>query len=366
MSRRSKSCERQAEIIRVTLSLLEETPLTSLSTRQIAKQLGISQPALFRHFRSREALLMAVMEKVRADLSSVADAVLEETRGPLARIRALTIRLLNHVESYPGLARLLFSPPQKGPLRDALRQLVSMQRSLIGQLIKDGQESGVFRADTDPTNAAIYFVGMIQGIVLRVQLEEGARPFANQAEPMFSMWLDGVRVPRGEELHSIETKAAPPEAITTPSLNLFALDVRPILSSGSDPLEQILSTLATVRSAGVLTLTTPFRPAPLLRLLSERGHVASVREISSQLFSIDIVVNGAATIDELLDLEPPEPLERVLEATASLALGEVYVARLPRFPRPLLPHLSDRPITFEITEAIDGTALLHVTGRGDS
>ncbi len=236
-----------------------------------------------------------------------------------------------------------------------------MQRSLICQLIKDGQDAGVFRADLDPTNAAMCFVGMIQSIVLRGQLEQDPGPLVDEVRPMLSLWLDGARATPDGEPRTSHSRTEPERLV--PSLKLASLDVRPILSGGTDPLDQILFTLATVQSAGVLTVTAPFRPVPLVRLLTERAHLVVVRQIGDGVWSLDIVVDGAPSIDELLDLEPPEPLERVLEATASLAAGETYIARLPRFPRPLVPHLSRRALEFEIAEADDGTALLHVQGR---
>lgn len=357
MSRRAKSADRQAEIIEATLRLLEETPLARLTTRQIAKQLDISQPALFRHFRSREQLLLAVMQKARSDLGAIADSVLVDVSRPLERLRTLAARLLGHVETYPGLARLLFSPPEKGPLRDLLRQLVSMQRSLVSELVRDGQQAGIFRADLNPTDAATFYVGMIQGVVLRSQLEDDRGRLTDEAEPMLALWLEGARCSSATPAASVQTDGP---AEIAPSANLSALDVRPILAGGTDPLDHILAAVATVCGGGVLTITAPFRPMPLMRLLTERGHLVTARQLGDRLWSIDIVVGGGAAIEELLDLEPPEPLERVLEATASLAPGATYVARLPRFPRMLVPHLSERPIKFEFSESADGTALLHV------
>ncbi len=337
----------------MTLDLLEDTPLACLTTRQIAKQLGLSQPALFRHFRTREAILLSVMRKAQTDLGAIADAVLKSASEPKERLTSLATSLLAHVEEHPGLARLLFSPPEKGPLRDLLRQLVSMQRALISQLVKDGQELSVFRSDIYSGDAALYFMGMIQGIVLRSQLEDIVASLREQAQPMLRLWLDGMRP--SHESPQVTTEA------TVANRVLVSLDVRPILSGGTDPLEDILAALAIVLPGGVLSLIAPFRPTPLLRLLGEQGHLVVDRETGEDSWSIDIVVGGAPCIDELLDLEPPEPLERALEATATLAPGERYIARLPRFPKLLLPHLAQRSLAFETTEAPDGTTLLHVT-----
>ena len=63
---------------------------------------------------------------------------------------------------------------------------------------------------------------------------------------------------------------------------------------------------------------------------------------------------------DLLDLEPPEPLQRILEEVEQLEPGDILVARTPRNPRMLLPRLVDRGVEHAVVEAPDGTALLRV------
>ena len=69
---------------------------------------------------------------------------------------------------------------------------------------------------------------------------------------------------------------------------------------------------------------------------------------------------SAPAIEDLRDLEAPEPLERILAATAKLAPGEAYSARVPRYPRLLLPRLEERGLLYEVVEEPDATALVHV------
>ncbi|MBI4818648.1 MAG: DUF2249 domain-containing protein [Deltaproteobacteria bacterium] len=63
----------------------------------------------------------------------------------------------------------------------------------------------------------------------------------------------------------------------------------------------------------------------------------------------------------LIGLEPPEPLERVLETLAALAPGERLLAELPHRPAPLLAVLAKLGATFEVLERPDGSALVCVT-----
>ncbi len=355
----------------MTLELLGETPLASLTTRQIAERLDISQPALFRHYKSREQLLLAVMRHVRVKLGDIADDVLRSSDDPLARLRALAKALLAYADRYPGLPRLLFSPAEVGPLRTALREQVSMQASLVAELVRDGKREGTLRANLDAPSAATCFVGMIQGLILRAQLFDQPGPLAEEVESVLSLWLDGARaLPRDAAGDDARRGVAPDQRGDSRAVpgaaafELLSLDVRPILADGTDPLDAILDALGTVVEGGVLTVTAPFRPGPLITLLRERKHGVIDRQVTDKLWSVDIVVNAGADIIDLTDLEPPDPLEHVLKAASRLAAGSVYLARLPRFPRLLIPHLRERNVSFAISKAEDGAALVRLEGKG--
>ena len=356
MKRRAKGPERKAQIVEAALRLLGNTPLASLTTRQIARELSISQPALFRHFASREQLLLSVLDHARAQLGEIANIVLERTFNPLDRIRALATELLSYVDKHPGLPRLLFSAPEEENLRNGVRHLVSMQVSFVALLIQEAQEQGLLRASLDRQQGAFYFVGLIQGLVLRGQMRADDASLSDEVEALMSFWLDGAR---SRETSETSLLVAKPSAATSSEM-LRSLDVRPILESGTDPLEAILKILAEVQTSGVLVVIAPFVPKPLITLLRQRGHLVVAREVLPKTWCIEIVVGGSPEIRDLLDLEPPEPLEIILETASKLEPGDVVLARLPKYPKPLLPLLRERCPNFEIALMVDGTALLRL------
>ena len=76
--------------------------------------------------------------------------------------------------------------------------------------------------------------------------------------------------------------------------------------------------------------------------------------------SDNFTVLGATTPDmvDLRDLEAPEPMEKVLLACSGLGAGEFFLARLPRVPTLLFPHLQTRGLNWWVHEEEDHSALL--------
>jgi hypothetical protein len=63
-------------------------------------------------------------------------------------------------------------------------------------------------------------------------------------------------------------------------------------------------------------------------------------------------------IVDLRGLEAPEPMEKILMASAQLEKNGIYIAHLPHVPAPLFPHLDSRGLQWRVFEESDGSALV--------
>lgn len=359
--------DRKAQIVRATMALLATTPLERLSTRQIAAELGLTQPALFRHFASRDEILLAVLDDIRAQLGELAATVLARD-GAATQLRLLMTQLFAFVERHPGLPALLFSSglPEVGPLRNALKGLMTMQGALVAELFRHGQASGEFDPAVEAEHAATSFVGLIQGLILQWRLTDRQTELGAQAPAHFRLWLDGTRTRNQPTTIGDEDAAtAAREDRMTKAPELRALDVRPNIASGDDPQQLIAGHVSELAPGSVLKITAPFRPVPLLMLLSKQGHHAEASELGPKEWSVEVVIGGAPQVEDLRDLEPPEPLERLLTVGEQLPVGGVYLARLPRFPRLLVPHLKERHLHGAIHEEADGSVLIQLVKEAE-
>ncbi|MCP4007689.1 MAG: DUF2249 domain-containing protein [bacterium] len=373
MSPRHSSERRRREIVEATLALLANTPIHGITTRAVARRVGVSQPALFRHFRSRDEILEAVVVHTREQLEILAVDVLRPDRPPLEALDSLFRRVVGYARAHPGMPRLLFydaATPSDAPHHQPLRHLVSMQRALVSELIRQAQRSGELRESIDPELAGSLFVAQIQGVLLQWQLSGRGSELEEQVDALLALWRAGLAAGEpqrraepileaqdSEARDSEQADAIQDDPITC---TLSFLDVRPILEQGRDPLSRILDRLDQLPSDGVLKLIAPFRPGPLLSLLGGRGYRLSARELEPGLWGVEIQPPGAAEIADYCDLEAPLPLERILEATPGLESGDALLARVPREPRMLFPHLKERGLTWEVHREFDGSALICV------
>ena len=340
------------------MTLLADRPIEKITTRSVALEVGVSQPALFRHFRSRDAMFVAAVEAARDDMATAVASIFQGSAAPVERIRILCDTLLDYVEQHPGLPRLLVvnTSGRCRSIRVALEALLASQIRLFEELIRAAERVGAVRSDTGRTGA-IAIVSIVQGIIL--QWERGGRQpgLAKWAAPVFEIWHRGVAT-YGAAAPSPSAREPQPEPEREPvPAGVRELDVRPILARGVDPLDDILAALGGLGSGGLLHVTAPFQPRPLIALLTSRGHVVDAASLGERAWSVAIAVGGKCGVDDLRDLEPPEPLERVLVGSTQ---DGAYIARLPRFPRLLVPRLQERGRAWRVLELEDDTALVWI------
>ncbi len=141
------------------------------------------------------------------------------------------------------------------------------------------------------------------------------------------------------------------------------MDVRPILRAGGEPFEKIMQAVDALRPGEGLRLLATFKPTPLFRVLGSRGFDHEAKEVGGGdwevLFSPtrasgDVAEQPkfAVTDDQPWpeavqhldnrDLDPPEPMVKILTTTETMAPGEVLSALLCREPMFLFPELAKR------------------------
>jgi len=96
-------------LIELALSELEKVGVEQLSLRELAKSLGVSRAAPYRHFESKEALLRNLAEIGLEQLGNAYMRVASSDESPVERLRLACRAYLDFATNKPELYRLIFS-----------------------------------------------------------------------------------------------------------------------------------------------------------------------------------------------------------------------------------------------------------------
>ena len=188
--------ERRAVTVETVIELAAEQNPSVITTAAIAKRMGLTQGALFRHFPNKDAILQAVMEWVAERLLSLVDKAVEGVSSPLAALEAMFMAHVTFVSKHPGIPRLLFGELQRAEVSPAKRMaqtLICRYGERLHRLIKEGKAQGELDAALNVEAAAALFIGTIQGLVMQSLLAGDLKSMRRDAPGIFAIYCRGIR-----------------------------------------------------------------------------------------------------------------------------------------------------------------------------
>ena len=166
---RMPAAARKRQIVETVLELVAGHGADAVSAQLIADTIGLSQPAVFRHFRTKEAVWMAVIGWLQERLAHVWSEARGDQEHP-PPIGVLKRMFLGHVEliiRYPGLAKVVFSDHirhQYPALHEQFHVLYRWYEREVTTLLEDAVRTSELPSTTDVPAAATLYFCTIQGL----------------------------------------------------------------------------------------------------------------------------------------------------------------------------------------------------------
>ncbi|HVS38561.1 MAG TPA: TetR/AcrR family transcriptional regulator [Gemmataceae bacterium] len=170
---RLTKAERKRQLLSHAKQLFVQFGYRETTTEKIAAAAGVTEPVLYRHFDSKKALFLEVLEEIRAATLTRWNAETAQLTEPLAKLHAV-------MDLYLGAARehaLEFRVMHRTLVESDDEEIVALLRAfyldseaLLAQIIGEGQQSGVFRRSLDPRVGAWELIRTALGYTLTLPL----------------------------------------------------------------------------------------------------------------------------------------------------------------------------------------------------
>jgi TetR/AcrR family transcriptional regulator len=201
---------RQTALVAAALALAAERSPSEVTTAALAQAVGITQGAVFRHFESKTAIWLAVMDAVHQDLLARLHAAAGAQAQPLAALRAVFMAHVDFVVEQPGVPRVIFQElqhPEDTPLKARVRGLMQAYRALLAGLLERAQATRQLAPGTDLQAAAVLFIGSVQGLVMQSLLSGQVGAMRQLAPNVFALFQQAIAAPPSRVRRSQESPA---------------------------------------------------------------------------------------------------------------------------------------------------------------
>lgn len=142
MTQATQSSSRREQILQALALMLEEDSGKRITIAALARQVGVSEAALYRHFPSKARMFEGLIAFIEETLFERISRILDEVPEAVPRCGQILTLLLAFAEKNPGLSRLLDGDVLTGEtarLRLRIHQLFERMETQLKQVLREAE-----------------------------------------------------------------------------------------------------------------------------------------------------------------------------------------------------------------------------------
>ena len=164
MTTRLPAKERKAAVLDCACGIFSSGSYRGTTTAEIARQAGVTEPVLYRHFESKRGLYLAVLEESWRRLRVVWEQAVADEPDPRFWVSAMGRAYLASKDTRILCAELwiqaLTEASDDAEIRRFLRKQMREVHSFVSDVIRRSQEAGGVYPDRDPSAEAWIFISI--------------------------------------------------------------------------------------------------------------------------------------------------------------------------------------------------------------
>jgi AcrR family transcriptional regulator len=164
--------KRQSQIIEIAISLIANKGIQNFTIKNVANEIGITEPALYRHFKNKLEILQSVIDYFAQTMQPKLQ-ILDNDSSPIERIESFMIEHFILFQHNRNLARVIFTESNfqnDDTLIAKMNQLMTHSRQQLEKVIEDGQALSEIRNDVSSLNLSRMIIGSMRFTVTQWDL----------------------------------------------------------------------------------------------------------------------------------------------------------------------------------------------------
>ncbi|MFL1456459.1 nucleoid occlusion factor SlmA [Marinobacter sp. GN3S48] len=186
---------RREAILHALVELLETDPGARITTAGLAKSVGVTEAALYRHFPSKRKMFEALIDFADEAVFSRCQVILQEHEDARARLQQLANLVLVFAERNPGLCCVLTGDALMGEnetLRKRASQFFDRLETQVRQILKEGEIRQGLRPRTSANRGADFVLVFVEGRIQRFVRSSFSRLPSTDFDESWGLVSEGV------------------------------------------------------------------------------------------------------------------------------------------------------------------------------
>lgn len=170
MTVKTEMSNRQLEIMEAAGHIMTTEGLSGLTTKNLAKEMKFSESALYRHFNSKEEIVISLLNFLANEMQErLQDVIAKETDGK-SQFEAIFNSQFEFFRANPHFLVAVFSDgllDESKHINEKVLAIMNLKMSLVKPVISQCQYEGIFRNDISSQELAFMVLGTFRLLMFR-------------------------------------------------------------------------------------------------------------------------------------------------------------------------------------------------------
>jgi AcrR family transcriptional regulator len=186
---------RQEQIVEAALNLVATQGLRRLSVARVARQVGLVPSGIYRHFKSKEEIIAAVLDRLESRMMANVEAARRENADPLECLKGILVRHIRFIREGRAIPRIIFSDdvhagnPQR---RQRVLRIFTRYTGEVAQVVRQAQSQGRVRTELDPQTVTMMLFGIIVPAGILWHLTDGGFDVTQHAQRAWQLLSSAI------------------------------------------------------------------------------------------------------------------------------------------------------------------------------
>ncbi|GET22642.1 TetR/AcrR family transcriptional regulator [Prolixibacter denitrificans] len=167
--------ERQLEIIHTGIKLIAEKGLQGLTIKNLSNAIGISEPAIYRHYKNKKEILVNIIDFFSGSTESNITRIAQSDSSSFDKLRQAFEFQFSRLQKNPALISVISSEEiyqGEDYLKEKIRDITLLVAGKLEEIVKEGQVKKEIRDDVPSSQITIIIMGAMRMMMMKWQLFE--------------------------------------------------------------------------------------------------------------------------------------------------------------------------------------------------
>ncbi len=188
--------DRQQQIIDESIKLIDSKGIQGFTIKNLSKEVGISEPGIYRHFENKFAILSAILDSFKLNIFEHQAASLHKSNDPLEKLKIFSDNIFDIFTQNPALITVIFSEEiykNEKQLSYRINEIQVFNENLIASLLIELRQNKKLPSHVNIDSFILMFFGSIRLLAKKWKISDYSFDLKAKGQELLTSLLNTIK-----------------------------------------------------------------------------------------------------------------------------------------------------------------------------